>query len=107
MFVFKLTNSVLASCLYSLIIPHGFSDRVVKKTFEFLGQYSKFHEVDLAIISQLQYKHEAYILLSRRATKGGTAEWHGHVASSSSSCPDARTLAPRRLLARRYTLIAP
>ena len=59
MFVFKLTNSVLASCLYSLIIPHGFSDRVVKKTFEFLGQYSKFHEVDLAIISQFQYNHEA------------------------------------------------
>jgi hypothetical protein len=32
---------------------------VVKKTFEFLGQYIKFHEVDLAIISQFQYKHEA------------------------------------------------
>ena len=32
---------------------------VVKKTFEFLAQYSKFHEVDFAIISQFQYKHEA------------------------------------------------
>jgi hypothetical protein len=31
---------------------------VVKKTFEFLGQYIKFHEVDLGIISQFQYKHE-------------------------------------------------
>jgi hypothetical protein len=29
------------------------------KTFEFLGRYIKFHEVDLAIISQFQYKHEA------------------------------------------------
>ncbi len=27
--------------------------------FEFLGQYSKFHEVDLAFISQFRYKQEA------------------------------------------------
>jgi hypothetical protein len=32
---------------------------LVKKTFDFLGQYIKFHEVDVAIISQFQYKHEA------------------------------------------------
>ncbi len=31
---------------------------VVKKTFVFLVQYIKFHEVDLANISQFQYKHE-------------------------------------------------
>ena len=30
-----------------------------KLPHKFLGQYSKFHEVDLAVISQFQYKHEA------------------------------------------------
>ncbi len=30
-----------------------------KLPHKFLGRYSKFHEVDLAIISQFQCKHEA------------------------------------------------
>jgi hypothetical protein len=32
---------------------------VVNKTIEFLGQYYKFYEVDVASSSQLQYKHDA------------------------------------------------
>ncbi len=32
---------------------------LVQKTFDFLGQYIKVHEVDIAVISQFQYKQEA------------------------------------------------
>jgi hypothetical protein len=46
----------LLSCVKNskVFLLHCFSDhRVVKKTFEFLAQYSKFHEMTLAISTQL------------------------------------------------------
>ena len=53
----------LSTCAKNSVVffHKGFSDhRVVKKTFEFLGEYSKFHEMAIAIINQLSILTRSY-----------------------------------------------